>query len=73
MEKLKPCPFCGGEATAYADNYHKIAVICNGCGVKLGIKLECGVELIDGWTAEFEDLDAAIEAWNRRVKNDRTN
>lgn len=35
----------------------------------MGISLEIGVELINGWTAEFESAELAIEKWNRRTEN----
>ena len=31
-EELKPCPFCGGEATIFPEgDYHEVT--CNDCGV----------------------------------------
>ena len=32
-EKLKPCPFCGGEATFayFTDECESVSVICNNC------------------------------------------
>ena len=62
--KLKPCPFCGGKAVVVS-NYNPermlYAIQCHnhdGCDV-LPI------------TYESEDIRTAIEAWNRRVENDR--
>lgn len=52
MTKLKPCPFCGGEAStyvAYDDNYY---VCCDECG--------CGLPV-------YNTEEEAIEAWNKRV------
>ena len=58
---LKPCPFCGGEATirilrgkdGWRDRY---AVLCRydegGCGAESGL---------------YHYEEEAIEAWNRRV------
>ena len=68
-EKLKPCPFCGGEAEGYKDNYDKYLVACHGCGAMIGIKLECGTELKDGWIATLDTVEEAFEAWNRRTDN----
>ena len=48
MAELKPCPFCGGKAMAFKDNYDKIAVMCENCNLFFGIVLECGEELVDG-------------------------
>jgi hypothetical protein len=35
----------------------------------MGISLEIGVEIINGWTAEFESVELAVENWNRRAEN----
>lgn len=53
---LKPCPFCGGEATLWQDlgadrQFH---ILC-GCGGRVG------------W---FEAEEEAIEAWNRRADDE---
>lgn len=66
--KLKPCPFCGGKANVGVDDFNKYLVMCE-CGVMMGISLEIGVEMINGWTAEFESAELAIENWNRRAEN----
>jgi Lar family restriction alleviation protein len=56
MSELKPCPFCGGEASlfttdeiGYIGDEH-FTVKCNGCF--------CG-------TGHYADPERAIEAWNR--------
>lgn len=69
MPELRLCPFCGGEATGYKDNYDKYLVACPECGAMIGIKLECGEVLKDGWKATFDTVEEAFEAWNRRVDN----
>jgi Lar family restriction alleviation protein len=63
-EELKPCPFCGNEPTirifkgkdGWRDRY---AVICRydegGCGAESGL---------------YHYESEAIEAWNRRVKDE---
>ena len=52
-EKLKKCPFCGGEArTAWQETLDLWYVLCKRCGVTTDFKRE---------RAE------AIEAWNRRA------
>lgn len=68
MKKLKPCPFCGGKATVGVDDFNKYMVKCD-CGVMMGVSLECGTELINGWTATFDSIEKAIENWNRRTEN----
>lgn len=60
--KLKPCPFCGGEAKVdYAINdYNRWGVSCNTCG--------CVVEVGFG---DYEDtVEEAVKAWNRRASDD---
>lgn len=66
-DKLKPCPFCGGEAYTYtAKNITKGTtreywlVHCKECGLNYPqYKKYCWAE------------EQAIEVWNRRVNNDR--
>lgn len=67
---LNPCPFCGGKATAFQDNYNKIAIMCEDCDLYFGIELECGEELVDGWRAKIDTAFAAVMKWNERA-NDR--
>lgn len=54
--KLKPCPFCGGEArcleTNWRDGYN---VFCEECGVI---------------TLRYSTPDDAIKEWNKRVSDD---
>lgn len=66
MDNLKPCPFCGGEAVAFKDNYEKCGVYCTCCNAMLGVRLECGTVLRDGWRTEYDTPEDAIAAWNRR-------
>ena len=68
MKELKPCPFCGYKPTLFVDDYGKYMAVCNGCGMYLGVKLECGVALHKGWEAKFDALESAVEAWNRRIE-----
>lgn len=55
MEKLKPCPFCGGEGDiAEGQSYgfaRQYQSCCRYCGVTLDV---------------FDTLEEAVEAWNRR-------
>lgn len=55
MTELKPCPFCGGEATFIGDRCIK----CKSCG---------GAFIC---TNPLKTTLDAAEAWNRRAKNDR--
>ncbi len=67
--ELKPCPFCSGKAEIFIDDYGKCLIQCNNCGVLVGVEVENGVELKDGWRATFETKEQATEAWNRRADN----
>ena len=62
--KLKPCPFCGGEAelTHTNDNNHYPFVRC-----KYGayLKPKCMANMYP-WL-NYKTDEEAIEAWNRRV------
>lgn len=59
--KLKPCPFCGGEAEIMSftdDNGEYFAVVCKNDNCR------CGEDYL--WT-ETVNRQTAIDAWNRRV------
>ena len=52
MSELKPCPFCGGEATTMEIQYEGWTAMC----------VDCPAE-----TSYLFTEEEAIEAWNRRV------
>lgn len=56
--KLKPCPFCGGEAKMHPTSSAAHGVYWARC-------IECGVE-----TRASYILDDAVKAWNRRADNE---
>lgn len=59
-EELKPCPFCGGKRA--------VTVVDDEAEERFGVKcFDCG-GMID---AEKDTLQEAIEAWNRRAKDDK--
>ena len=65
MAKLKPCPFCGGEAEVdilehqYRGFPKTYGVMCLNCN--------CGTD----WF--FETEEEAVAAWNRRAEEGATN
>lgn len=71
-EKLKPCPFCGGEAkTKHYEDNTSLIVYCQTCSKGWNIKEEAPGER---WASDFEffgwdseDDDAVVAAWNRRA------
>ena len=60
-KKLKPCPFCGGEAVL-KDSFlsdDSFIVRCTKCYAQT-----------DAFISNFDTPEEAIAAWNRRAKND---
>lgn len=63
--KVKPCPFCGGDARAGNASAVAKRVFCK-CGAQVL------VEYPDYWKGTWEEMEdqtlfRAIEKWNRRV------
>ena len=61
IEKLKPCPFCGGEAYIESLNDHR-----TGYAVHFATCLVCGCEM----PRIARTKQKAAEVWNRRTEND---
>ncbi len=66
--KLKPCPFCGGEAMI-------IKRKSNAAGSKFVYRVQCCADEEDGCscipkTWNYYTKEEAIEAWNRRAENE---
>ena len=62
--KLKPCPFCGGEAVVHVND--GVRVICKKCGSMT----KC---LVDGYSKGAPTggaLKSVVNAWNKRVGQD---
>lgn len=55
--EIKRCPFCGGEGHLWIYDHDGWFVDCENCGAKTEI-----------WGTE----DEAIERWNRRVEDERS-
>ena len=54
-EKLKPCPFCGGEAFEWRTN-HRVFIQCS--------NFNANSHLVE---VRAETEQEAVEAWNRRI------
>ena len=65
MTELKPCPFCGGEAEVFKDVTFKAETGEKIREIKFFVWCTECTALVSGNTEE-----EAIEAWNRRVKNE---
>lgn len=72
MEKLKPCPFCGGDAKTIVD-YDTVSrdkvlmsayVQCTVCGIYQRIKFDATRRQFSDFTDAF---DRAISLWNQRA------
>ena len=54
-EKLKPCPFCGGEVRLIFSRYTLPFIQCEKCNAR-----------VDWYDKELHESKIDIEAWNRR-------
>ena len=74
MIKLKPCPFCGGEAKLFVSDGGVCVMCVNGfeknCGCRTGWYDDSSyIDGMNGWRkSELTAVDRAIEAWNRRAE-----
>jgi Lar family restriction alleviation protein len=67
--KLKPCPFCGGEAMLTTNLYAGIVYIqCKCCTAMVGRKRKIVSSMIG--KEYFVNKEEAIEAWNRRAEHE---
>ena len=64
MEKLKPCPFCGGKIKLDEDDFYMFCCDKCGAGITFAKKLEDG-------TATDCSKKESIEKWNRRANDDK--
>jgi len=71
MDKLKPCPFCGGEVRWCgddpADKHECHEIHCDGCGAHFSCNPN---ELPEADTLE-EEKDLQAKAWNQRDQETR--
>lgn len=75
MGKLKPCPFCGGEAVlsdvSRGMGKPKYAVVCTKCEASSRVKTPYASNSSRFWAlSKQEAMRWAVEAWNRRQNND---
>ena len=70
MIELKPCPFCGGEATpVYCENGNRYTSNILYLSKRGTIKCQkCEVVL----PRTYSSVSKAIEAWNRRANDGKT-
>lgn len=69
MSELKPCPFCGGEATAYEYECERDIYDPDSLGyvdTEYYTRWGCGCEACGAMIAEKRTEAEAIEAWNAR-------
>lgn len=63
MEKLKPCPFCGGKAKLQEQ------IIAKGAWSVVCLNEKCGAHIFF-YGAEW-NKEANVRRWNRRAKDER--
>ena len=68
IEKLKPCPFCGGEAVVENDfSDYSFIVHCLNCYARTGTFMMGMYGIPDD---EIEAQKVAVDAWNRRTNDE---
>jgi Lar family restriction alleviation protein len=77
LNKLKPCPFCGREATFHIRKYRgdifeakiDFFIACRYCSCRTGGDYRIDVKLLKNGEllVSNDDREIAINAWNRRA------
>lgn len=63
--KLKPCPFCGGEAHIFVSEYEGVYVICSNCHARTETLTDRPY-----FTAYVPAVERVVDRWNRRADNE---
>lgn len=71
MQDLKHCPFCGGDADKYIDDYGEgkfyVNVRCSKCGAKVSRKGAIGAvteEAVNAWNRRADEAKSAFDSIN---------
>lgn len=75
MEKLKPCPFCGGtNIKMYGGICLTMGTIeCEDCGAYFEVEIDIDTKKMTEDECTDKLCDELMKCWNRRVENDGTN
>ena len=66
MDELKPCPFCGGEASTRLFYKGKYRVHCNACDAHSGDVCDTEADAIDAWNTRAERTCTQIDVTDTR-------
>lgn len=55
--KLKPCPFCGGEAIIHYPMHNTVAILCS--------RWKCGATIS---MCDTRNIEKVVEHWNTRTE-----
>lgn len=66
-DKLKPCPFCGGEGRLQTD-FRNNRIICNTCGAYGGHTYYSEQEAIEVWNKRVLDTKAVCQRVRENIK-----
>jgi len=72
--KLKPCPFCGGEAKLVkrkGEAKYAIGCINQYCDSSVWLPDDVDMEKLHNYLTCFRLKEECIEAWNKRIKGVR--